>query len=449
MAREKTTFEFKAAFIKTAKPGTYTDSLEKNFQLRVGDGGTKSYSLLYTSPVTGKRDRFPIGDASVMDLTMARRAAQDAKRLIADHKKDPKREAKAQRAAQITVAEVAEQYLNEDVRGVHKVPAVVEGRIRKHIGSLDEKGNSVGPIGKLPIREFCMDDLATILTPLKERGCKVQAAHVYKDMKAILEYAIYKEILDTMPIKTRRRNKVTIVDLTMPVRTRWLTKEEIVTMWHGLDAALPNLKERQIRNIVRLCLLLATRSNEVCGMHRSEFNMAKGIWTLPAARSKNGLEHELQLPPLALSILRPLYAKAEHTNGWLFPRKQQDGKICPMPGTYAANVVAKMFTTKKTKAKRPLVKKFKRVHLDMPAFVLHDLRRTFSTNIDMVENGFGLATKYGEAVLNHASSLVQGVAKHYNNNPFKEEKRIALFAWDAWLTNLLDLSANDSLKRAA
>lgn len=436
MAREKKAFEFTPNFVKTAKPGTYTDSKERGFQLRVGEGGTKSYSLLYTSPATGKRDRFPLGDADIISVADARNAAKAANLLIERDHKDPKAEAKAKLAAQTTIAEVVEKFLDEDVRGVHKQPATTVNRIMRNI---------VKPVGKLPIRGFTMETLSTILDPLKKRGCKVQAAHVYRDIKAILEYAIYIEVLDTMPIKTRRRKKVTIVDLSVPVRTRWLTKEEIVTMWNGLDAALPNAKEQQVRDIVRLCLLLATRSGEVCGMHRSEFSMTQGIWTLPAARSKNGIEHELRLPPLALAILKPLYAKAEKTDGYLFPRTNNDGKIIPVPPNWIANVVAKMFTTTKTK-----VKKFKRKHLKMAEWTMHDLRRTFSTNIDLAENGFGLATKYGEAVLNHQSSLGgSDVAKHYNHNPYKEEKRVALFAWDAWLTNLLDLSANDVVKRAA
>jgi integrase len=56
---------------------------------------------------------------------------------------------------------------------------------------------------------------------------------------------------------------------------------------------------------------------------------------------------------------------------------------------------------------------------------IHDLRRTVATNMAMLR----VQPQVIEAVLNHKSGIVSGVAAIYNRHAYQDEKREALEAW--------------------
>jgi len=63
---------------------------------------------------------------------------------------------------------------------------------------------------------------------------------------------------------------------------------------------------------------------------------------------------------------------------------------------------------------------------------LHDLRRTAATNMALA----GVQPHIIEAVLNHKSGIVSGVAAVYNRHAYLDEKREALVNWQ---TKLLEI----------
>ena len=76
--------------------------------------------------------------------------------------------------------------------------------------------------------------------------------------------------------------------------------DEIRTMW----SALPDADMREsTRRIIRLCLVTAQRVGEVAGMTREEIDFDQKLWTIPAARSKNGREHVVPLSDMAIDII--------------------------------------------------------------------------------------------------------------------------------------------------
>jgi integrase len=63
---------------------------------------------------------------------------------------------------------------------------------------------------------------------------------------------------------------------------------------------------------------------------------------------------------------------------------------------------------------------------DTPAhWMFHDLRRTAASGMA----GMGIAPHVVEAVLNHKSGTIKGVAAVYNRYTYATEKRLALDAW--------------------
>jgi hypothetical protein len=69
----------------------------------------------------------------------------------------------------------------------------------------------------------------------------------------------------------------------------------------------------------------------------------------------------------------------------------------------------------------------------LPAWRLHDLRRTGATNLQAL----GVPVEVTEAILNHISGTTSGIAGVYNLHKYEEEKRVALDAWSEQLSCLM------------
>jgi integrase len=73
----------------------------------------------------------------------------------------------------------------------------------------------------------------------------------------------------------------------------------------------------------------------------------------------------------------------------------------------------------------------------MPAWTLHDLRRTFATGLARLE----IPVHVTEAVLNHKSGSIKGVAAVYNRYSYDAEKRNAMTTWSKHIEQLLSGAA--------
>src|SRR5215471_8460493 len=103
-------------------------------------------------------------------------------------------------------------------------------------------------------------------------------------------------------------------------RKRALTDEEIQDLWAALDAAAENLP-RCYPAYVRALLLTALRRSEcargswaeIAMVHRHNIDGYTGdVWTVPAARMKNKLDHAVPLTPAVIALIgdKPKDAKA-------------------------------------------------------------------------------------------------------------------------------------------
>ncbi len=62
---------------------------------------------------------------------------------------------------------------------------------------------------------------------------------------------------------------------------------------------------------------------------------------------------------------------------------------------------------------------------ELPAWTLHDLRRTATTGMARL----GIAPHVADKVLNHTAGTIRGVAAVYNRFEYLDERRAALDAW--------------------
>jgi len=144
--------------------------------------------------------------------------------------------------------------------------------------------------------------------------------------------------------------------------------------------------------IVKLLTLTGQRVNEIASLTWNEINFEEKQIELPGIRTKNSRSHIIPLSPPALAILKSIDRDGKDVvfakrNNWQIDKDKLDEK------------------------------------LDMPHWVLHDLRRTCSTNMG---EQLGIPPHVVEAVLNHMSGSKAGVAGVYNKATYLKEKREAL-----------------------
>jgi integrase len=165
----------------------------------------------------------------------------------------------------------------------------------------------------------------------------------------------------------------------------------------------------------RFLLLTACRRGEAAEATWTEFGLVHGTWVLPAARVKNANGHSLPLPPVVVDLLKALPRFA--TSDVVF---SDTGGRRPISG----------FSTRWIKLNKRMVKLNN--GLPIPAWSWHDLRRTAASGM----GALGIAPHIIEAILNHRSGTIRGVARTYDRHTYIPEKLHALTTWAAHLDRL-------------
>jgi integrase len=98
-------------------------------------------------------------------------------------------------------------------------------------------------------------------------------------------------------------------------RERFLTKEEIDRVAAALDAD----EDQRAAGIIRLCLLTGARVGEVRQARFEQFNLDLGIWTKPAATTKQRKVHRVPISSDVAAIVRERLLLVPKGNPWLFP----------------------------------------------------------------------------------------------------------------------------------
>jgi integrase len=187
-------------------------------------------------------------------------------------------------------------------------------------------------------------------------------------------------------------------------RDRRLTDGEIKVLWaacgKGESDGGGGIGE-PFGSFVRLLLLTGQRRGEVAGMRRSELDLDKRLWVIPAGRSKNKRPHAVPLARQAVAIIEGI--KRIEKSDYVF--------------TTTGNTGLGGFS----RAKERLDQRMK----PTTAWSFHDLRRSAATGMADI----GIPPHIVEAVLNHISGARAGVAGIYNWAAYVAEKADALQRW--------------------
>lgn len=261
--------------------------------------------------------------------------------------------------------------------------------------------------GDRPLADIQRRDVLALLEA-KAKTSPTMANRLLALVRRFFNWAIEVDLLDENPasgVKPPQKERS---------RDRVLSDDELNAVW---DAAA--VQGWPFGPITQLLVLTAQRCDEVISMRRSEIDVVAKIWTIPAARAKNGREHRVPLSEMALTIIERL--PVIDGSNFVFPSARTP-KDKPVSGL--------------SKAKR---------RIDAVAQVyewrFHDLRRTAASGMAR----HGTAPHVVEKILNHVSGTFGGVAGVYNRFGYDDEKRHALDAWAAHIDQIVNGVKDDNV----
>jgi integrase len=381
--------------ILNAKPGLtrreMPDGKIGGLYLVVQPSGAKSWALRYR--VSGRPTKLTLGAFPAIDLSSARALAQRATGEIAQGG-DPAARKKTERAAAKAARAEVDDLVEKVVDDFIKLYAARHTRDWKETARLLKKDVVPTWRGKR-LADIEKKHVVKLLDVIVERGAPIGANRTFAQLRKMCSWAVSRGIIDRSPCEGVKPPSAEIE------RDRVLTHDELALIWRATaELTYPYDK------IIRLLVLTGQRRDEVAGLRWSEVDLDDRTWTLPKERSKNRREHVIPLTPPAMELLSSL------------PRI--DGSPFAFGGGRAAPSAF-------SKAKSRLDATVARLNGGDPIshWTFHDLRRTVATRMAELQ----IAPHVVEAVLNHQSGVIRGVAAIYNRYSYLAEKRAALEAW--------------------
>jgi integrase len=187
-------------------------------------------------------------------------------------------------------------------------------------------------------------------------------------------------------------------------RRRILTDNELRAVWLACDG--PDHFSR----IIRLCILTGQRRSEIAHLERYMVRGEMIAFPADLTGNKNRQEHVFPIGPMSQAIITELPRE-----GYLFPaRKTWRG----------AGTVYNAWSKDK-----PRLDQRSRV----TSWVIHDLRRTFSSNWARLKIPIEVTEKY----INHISGRQSGVQGIYNRHTYFDEMAEACERYEQFLSDLV------------
>lgn len=361
------------------------DTLVPGLHIRVSATGAKVWYL--ATRIEGRMRRIKLGAYPVISLSDAREHAQGVLRDIALGKY-AKSAPGSPEAPTPRLGDVIPQFIdlyakprNRDWQGTK--------RILTKFSTLDTT----------PIDQIKRADVVRVLDGMVANGTPTRANRALAAIKKLMSWCVDRGMIEVSPIAGLKAPAKEVA------RERVLSDGELAACWNTAVAdGFP------FAAFVQILILTGQRRGEVAGMRWSELDLAKGTWTIPAKRAKNANAHIVPLAPIAVDILKSV------------PRFLGSDLVFTTTGKTAISGFGRL--------KRRLEDA---VGLNAEDWRLHDIRRTVATNMAMMR----IQPHIIEAVLNHKTGIVSGVAAVYNRHAYLEEKREALERWADHVERLL------------
>jgi integrase len=365
------------------------DEALPGFGVRVRLGGKRTWIAQYR--LGSKQRRVTLGTIDTLDSEEARRRAKSVLGAVHNGDDPQARKSEARARASITLGTVAANYLERFAAGRLRPKTLTETRRYLNVNWKPLHGLGLNAIDRRAV--------AVRLFEIARENGPIAANRARVSLSAFVNWAMREGLSDGNPVIGTNRAA------DERSRDRVLSDVELAAVWGAC-------RDDDFGRIVRLLTLTGQRREEVGGMMWSEVDLARGLWTIPGSRTKNGRPHEVPLPAPAIDILARTNLQLRH--GGLFGEG-----VGPFQGW--------------SKAKSALDRRITE-RVALAPWRLHDIRRTVATR--MAE--LGVQPHIVEAVLNHVSGHKAGVAGVYNRALYATERRRALELWGEHVRSLVE-----------
>ncbi|MGC1860054.1 MAG: site-specific integrase [Methylocystis sp.] len=354
---------------------TYWDATLPSFGLRVSQGGTKTFVLVYGEA----RTRQTLGRYPIISLADAR---TEAKRILAQLTLG------THTTPTITFAEGLATFLaNTEKRNKPRTAKDYRRLLHRHF---------LPTLGKKKLGDITPHDITRIIDDLL--ATPSECAHAFAAIKIFFRWAIRRHLTKTNPADGLQGPPKSAS------RERVLTDAELRhVLVHARQKGFP------FGHVLQLLILTGQRRSEIGSLEWNWIDTDTRTITLPASVTKNRREHAFPYGDMVAATLNGI----DRRGRFLFP----GSKDAHLPITGWSNFKAAF--DKKCKVE---------------SWTLHDLRRTFATNLAAL----GVRLEVTEKLLNHVSGSFGGIVGVYQRHGFQEEMRAAVLAWEARITTLLD-----------
>ena len=355
-----------------------TSSAIRGFGIRVSAGGAKTFTLVYGP----RRERKTIGRYPTITLAHAR---EEARRILAEHTLGKFRPQSIawDEAKRLFIAQCQRKNRPSTVNDYKRLLA-------KHF-----------PFGRKRLSEISPQDIHRRIDSLADTPSEQR--HAFVALKIFFNWAYRKNYVENNPTDRMALHTRAVV------RERVLTDSELTTVYKtALD------RGDIFANIVALLVLTGQRRGEIAALRRAWIDDAARLIHFPSSITKNKRPHTIPLGAAAAAMIDRVPELGEY----LFPASRATSRTGKPTTVFNGWGKCK--------------EEFDRAS-GVTGWTLHDLRRTFATNLAALS----VAPHIVERLLNHASGTISGVAAIYNKFRYMDEMRAAIALWEERLASLL------------
>jgi integrase len=382
--------------LKALKPKDkpYTLADERGLYVEVFPTGGIVWRFRYR--INGRQEKLTLGKYPALTLKNARIKRDEAAQAAAmgESPAQQKQLAKVAAADATTVADFGERFFREIVAKDRQNMTSPRRYFDKSI---------VPAIGTKPMRDVTTEDVRAIIWRKKDEGFDAAAGEIRGVLKRMFDYGLTAGLVTINPVLALPMRHVHKAKS----RERALSPEEIRIF---LKAAFESNIRRQFKIALHLILLTMVRKSELQLARWEHVDFEQAEWHVPAENSKTGKPHIVFLSRQAIALFNELQALA-------------GGSDLVMPGRGS-------FTKPFAHNAMNNALKVALQGQDIPAFTVHDLRRTASTLLH--ENGW--ASDVVEKALNHT---IGGVRCVYNWAEYAPQRQEMLQFWADFIEHFL------------
>jgi len=379
----------------------------------------------------GKTERMSLGTYPEVSLAKARKRRDAAKEeLAADPPRHPvletrRREQDALAKAQADATEKTVRALFDDWERSYLAENRKDGgKECRAVFELD-----VFPvIGEMKAHDVKRHHITTMIDRPLRRGARRRANILLALLKQFFSQAVVRGFIDVNPAAEFRRQHAGGKE---PPRERALSVEEL----RDLGKKLPTSGLGEVREAaIRLLLATGARVGELNKALWREFDLAAGLWEIPAEHTKESRQHLVHLSDFAREQLAILarYRNGDHL---LLSVKSkvpiEDKALTKAIRDRQRDVPHKGRTTKHTNA----------LKLAGGDWSIHDLRRTMATRM----GDLAILPHVVEKCLSHKMAGIMAV---YNRQEYLPERKAAFEAWGAQLARLFSATDDNIVELA-